>query len=294
MSATATYETIRVEPVTKAIGAIVHGVDLTRPVDPEQAAELRRALLDHLVVFLREQDLTDEQHIAAASLFGVPNVFPVTRARGIDEPLEWIEDTPDSPPKTDLWHTDAAFLEQPPDIAMINLRIVPPAGGDTMWTSLYAAYESLSPQFRSMIDRVEQDVHPGEYFRRTVELQFGSGIFELVDAEFSGARHPLVRVHPETGRPALYLCGEYVNGLTGMTQDESRLIYEFLRRRLDDPNLQCRWRWQPNDVAIWDERCTNHRGLSDHRSMHRLLRRCTVGASRPVGFTQDHNSKAGS
>jgi taurine dioxygenase len=102
-----------------------------------------------------------------------------------------------------------------------------------------------------------------------------------------------VREHPETGRAALYLCGEYVNGLAGMAEDESRLLYDFLRRRLDDPNLQCRWRWRPNDVAIWDERCTNHRGLSDHRGMHRLLRRCTVGASRPFGVGRGPASTGG-
>ncbi len=278
-----TYSTIEVEPLSVAIGAIVRGVDLRAPLADDQVDDLRRALLRHLVIFLRDQDLTDAQHIAAAAAFGVPNVYPVTRARGIDEPLEWIEDTPDSPPKTDLWHTDASFLPEPPDIAMMNLRVVPPAGGDTMWASLYAAYESLSPTFRSLVDGLEQDVHPGEYFRRTVEMQFGEGIYERVEAEFSGARHPLVRVHPETGRRALFLSGAYVRGIAGMTDEESTLLYEFLRRRLDDPKVQVRWRWQPHDVAIWDERCTNHRGLGDHRGSHRLLRRCTVGASRPRG-----------
>lgn len=277
------YETIEVEPITANIGAIVHGVDLREPLSGDQRAELRDALLRHLVLIVRDQDLTDEQHIAAASAFGVPNVFPVTRARGLDQPLEWIEDNPDSPPKTDLWHTDAAFLAEPPEIAMLNMRMSPPVGGDTMWSNLYAAHDSLSPTFQTMIESLEQDVHPGEYFRRSVELQFGPGVFEQVEREFSGARHPLVRVHPETGRRALFLCGEYVRGIAGMTVAESALLYEHLRRRLDDPNVQCRWRWRQFDVAIWDERCTNHRGLSDHGVAHRLVRRCTVGAAKPFG-----------
>lgn len=277
------FRTITVTPLTASIGAVVEGVDLRQEVSAEQAAELRRALLQHLVLFLRDQDLTDEQHLAAASLFGEPNVYPVTRARGIDQPLEFIEDTPDSPPKADLWHTDAAFLAEPPDIAMLNLRVVPPTGGDTMWCNLYAAYDGLSPTMRSVVDALEQDVHPGEYFRHTIELQYGPGIYEKVADEFSGARHPLVRVHPETGRRALFLCGEYVRGIAGMHPDESALLYGYLRDRLNDPNIQVRWRWSANDVAIWDERCTNHRALSDHYPAHRFLRRCTVGASRPVG-----------
>jgi taurine dioxygenase len=277
------YRTLDVVPLTAAIGAEVRGVDLARPLADEQVAELRAALLEHLVLFLRGQELTDAQHIAAASRFGVPNVYPVTRARGIDEPLERIEDGPDSPPKTDLWHTDAAFLARPPDIGVLNLLDVPATGGDTMWASLYAAHDALSPVLQERIAVLTQDVHPGEWFHRTVELQFGPGIYELVAEEFQGATHPLVRVHPETGRRALFLCGAYVRGITGLHPDESEWLLTLLRRRLDDPNVQVRWHWQPHDVAIWDERCTNHRGLSDHFPAHRLVRRCTVGADRPVG-----------
>jgi taurine dioxygenase len=261
----------------------VEGVDLREPLPDETRAELRRAVLEHLVIFLRDQPLSDRQHLDAAASFGRPNVYPVTRARGLDEPLEFIEDGPDSPPKTDLWHTDAAFLEQPPEFGMIQLQLVPPRGGDTMWCSLYGAYDALSPTMRELADGLEQELHPGEHFRRSVELQFGPGIYERVAHEFGGTRHPIVRVHPESGRRALFLCGAFVRGIAGMHPDESRLLYEFFRSRLDDPNLQCRWRWREHDVAIWDERCTNHRGLSDHHPARRRVRRCTMGAARPRG-----------
>ena len=277
------YSTIDVTPVGTRLGAEVSGIDLRRPLEPEQLSELRVALLDHLVLFVRDQDLSDDEHIAAASQLGEPNVYTVTKARGIDQPLEFIEDSEESPPKTDLWHTDVAFLEKPPDLAMINMRLNPPAGGDTMWCSLYAAYEKLSPKLRSFVDGLEQDLHPGEYFRETVELQFGKGIYEKVAEECGGWRHPLVRVHPETKKRALFLCGAYVRGLVGLEPAESELLYEYLRTLLEDHNLQCRWRWQLHDVAIWDERCTNHRALSDHYPARRAIRRCTIGASVPVG-----------
>jgi len=277
------YHEISVTPLTPTLGAEISGVDLRESIRPETLRELRRALLEHLVIFVRGQDLSDEQHVEAAASFATPNVFPVTRARGIDQPLEFIEDSPESPPKADLWHTDAAFLEEPPDLAMLNVRDLPPSGGDTLWCSLYEAYDALSATMRRVADALEQDLHPGDYFKKSVELQFGPGIYEQVAEEHKGARHPLVRVHPETGRRALFLCGAYVRGIAGMHPDESALLYEFFRSRLANPNLQCRWRWQEHDVAIWDERCTNHRALSDHYPSQRMVRRCTMGAARPRG-----------
>ena len=279
------YHRIGVKPINPQIGAEITGIDLRRPLDAEQLRELRTAILQHLVVFLRNQDLSDAEHQDAAAQLGVPNVYPVTRARGIEEPIEFIEDSAESPPKTDLWHTDVAFLEEPPEFAMMNMRLAPPSGGDTLWCNLYAAHDKLSPALRDFVAGLEQELHPGEYFRKTVELQFGPGIYEKVAEVCSGCRHPLVRVHPETGRRALFLCGAYVRGLVGLEEAESDLLYGYLRTLLEDPNLQCRWQWQLHDVAIWDERCTNHRALSDHFPAPRMIRRCTVGASRPMGPT---------
>jgi taurine dioxygenase len=277
------YATIETRPLNARIGAEILGLDLRRPLSPDQLEDLRRALRRHHVVFLREQDLSNEQHISAAAQLGLPNVYPITRARGLEEPLEFIEDSPENPPKTDLWHTDATFLAKPPDFAMINMRLTPATGGDTMWCSLEAAHDKLSPTLQAFAADLEQDVHPGEVFRVTTERQYGRDIYEKVADEFSGARHPLVRIHPETGRRSIFLCGDYVRGLVGLEQTETDLFYGYLRSLLDDPNLQCRWRWKLHDVAIWDERCTNHRALSDHYPAHRMIRRCTVGASRPLG-----------
>ena len=274
---------MRLEPVTGGIGAEVREMDFSVSVGEQAAEELRRALDRYLVLFVRDQRLDDRQHRAIAAQLGPPNVYPVTRARGLDEPLEFIDDGPDSPPKADLWHTDAAFLPEPPDLAMLCHQRSPPSGGDTLWCNLYAAYDELSPPLARFVDDLEQDLHPGETFRRAVEQQFGGGIYEQVAEEFSGCRHPLVRVHPETGRRALYLCGAYVRGIVGLSAEESDLVYGHLRRQLDDPNLQCRWRWREHDVAIWDERCTNHRALSDHHPGRRRVRRCTIGAARPIG-----------
>jgi hypothetical protein len=130
---------------------------------------------------------------------------------------------------------------------------------------------------QELIADLELDLHPGANFEATTRALWGDEVYERVAAEFAGAVHPLVRIHPVTGRPALFLCGAYIRGIVGMHPAESDALLTFLRTRLDDPNLQCRWRWQQGDVAVWDERCTNHRALSDHYPAPRLVRRCTVG-----------------
>jgi taurine dioxygenase len=278
-----TYRTISLTPVAAKIGARVDGVDLTRPLPEAQAAELHDALMRHLVLFFPDQDLTDEQHIAFASRFGTPNIYPPNRARGVIEPLEWIEDTESSPPKTDLWHTDVAFLPEPPEVAVLSMRVAPPVGGDTLWLNLYEVHDALSPVLQDLVAGLELDLHPGEDMKVKLDMQFGPGIFEQVAEEFAGCTHPLVRVHPVTGRRALFMCGRYVKGIAGLSPPESDTLLRLLAAGLENPNFQCRWHWRANDLAVWDERCTNHRGLSDHYPRHRLVRRCTVGASKPVG-----------
>jgi taurine dioxygenase len=274
--------TLTVRRLTRHLGAEVSGIDLRRPTTPGQQRELRHALGDHLVLFFRDQVLSDGEHLQVAEIFGTPNVFPTTRARGRHEPLEWIEDTADSPPKADLWHTDVAFLPRPPEVAVLSMQVVPPVGGDTLWLSLYALFDALSAGMQQLTRALALDLHPGPDFKAKTELQFGPGIYEKVAAEFGGATHPLVRRHPQTGRPALFLCGAYMQGIHGLSARESEVLIALLREGLNDPGIQCRWHWQVNDLAIWDERCTNHRALSDHWPARRLVRRCTVGASAPV------------
>ena len=275
--------TVEVTPIARSLGAIVSGVDLRTRVSDEEFAVIYDALMQHLVLFFRDQDLDDEQHLAFASRFGAPNVYPTTRARGLDLPIEFIEDTPDSPPKADLWHTDAAFLAEPPDIAVLNMRLTAPVGGDTLWLNLYDAYDKLSPTMQQVVDQLTWDVHVGDWFRDATINQFGEEIYQRVADQFQGAQHPIVRVHPVTGRKALFMCGDYIKRITGMTAAETDLLLRFLRSQLDDPNIQVRWHYEPYDVVVWDERCTNHRALSDHFPSRRLVRRCTVGAAIPAG-----------
>ena len=282
----APYRTIEVAPITATIGAVVNGLDLREPMNDEQTREVQDALLDHCVLFFRDQDLTAHQQLEFAARFGTVNLsdFASSDATGDDRYIDWLEDTGDKPPAADLWHTDRTSWPEPPDYAILNCRELPPAGGDTLWLSLYALYEALSPVFQEMIDPLRIDVRPSRPSlsdpapgRRRVAYS--------ADSDESGTIHPLVRVHPLTKRKAVYLCGFSMYGIIGMHDDEAQTLFSMLRKGLHDPNIQCRWRWRPHDLVIWDERCTNHRAVSDHFPHYRLMRRCTAGQGAPLAVT---------
>jgi taurine dioxygenase len=277
---------VEVLPLTRSIGAEIRGVDLSQKVDPETVASIRHALLEHLVVFFRDQDITAEQQLAFASRFGEPMIpsgeVPPPEA-GIDPYFAVLEDTPDSPPKADFWHTDVAFARMPPDIAVLAMVDTPPVGGDTLWLNLYDLYDALSPAMQGVVSLLDLELDLGAPLRKAVVNMSGEAEYERMAASTPLMRHPLVRVHPETGRRALYMCGAFMRGIGGMDPADSAVVLDLLRGKLADPNLQVRWRWRQHDVAMWDERCTNHRANSDHAPGHRLVRRCLVGRDIPVG-----------
>ncbi|HEX4246158.1 MAG TPA: TauD/TfdA family dioxygenase [Acidimicrobiales bacterium] len=277
---------LEVVPLTTAIGAEIRGVDLRRSLDPESVATIRQALLDHLVVFFRDQDISPEQQLTFASHFGDPMIpsgeVPPAEA-GIDPYFAVLEDTPDSPPKADFWHTDVAFAPMPPDIAVLAMVDTPPLGGDTLWLNLYRLYDDLSPAMREVVSLLDLELDLGAPLRTAVLNMSGEDEYQRMVAATPVMRHPLVRIHPETGRRALYLCGAFMRGISGMDPADSAVMLDLLRGKLADPNLQVRWRWRRHDVAMWDERCTNHRANSDHAPGHRLVRRCLVGRDVPVG-----------
>ena len=271
-----------VVPLTAAIGAEVRGVDARRPLAPDVRDAIHSALMEHLVLFFRDQDVTEEEQLAFAANFGPPVSASITRDRDAEARLfVTLEDTAESPPKADRWHTDVPFVPQPPDIAVLSMRESPDVGGDTLWASLYAVYDSLSPTFRDALAGLELELDLGEVRASIAEL-YGEQYLRDLEAEFQMPRHPLVRVHPVTGRPALYLCGDNMHGIAGMTAAESDALLGFLVSRLDNPNVFCRWHWQTHDLAMWDERCTNHRAVSDHYPSYRKIRRCLVGAGVPA------------
>ena len=298
-----TYATIEVLPVTAVIGAEVRGADLTRPLSERQRDEVRQALLRHHVLFFRDSELTEAEQFAFATQFAPPMLAgpggnagamgamgapdaPAGAARApAPSPFVTLRDTPESPPKADHWHSDVPFAKEPPDFAVLCMLATPEVGGDTLWVNMHAVYDRLSPTMQEVLAGLDLMVGIGAPVKvGYAGREGGEEAYQRMLAETPPARHPLVRIHPETGRPSLSYAGsEFTRGIAGMHPGESEAILAYLRTRLDDPNCQVRWRWRQHDVAMWDERCTDHRAMSDHYPAFRSIRRCLVGQGAPVG-----------
>jgi taurine dioxygenase len=232
------------------------------------------------VLFFRDQDLDDEQQRAFASRFGTLSVFPVAKLMGSTNDMGYIEDTADSPPDADGWHTDITWIAEPPKIAVLNARVIPEYGGDTLWVSLFAAYDALSPPMQTICNGLTVRHTTGADFLEKVSRGHEE-IAEAIQREFPPVEHPLVRTHPVSGRRALFVAGGFMDQIVGMHRDESDALLGYLQRHIENPNFQVRWHWRAYDVAMWDEASTNHRALSDHYPQRRVMRRCTVDGDRP-------------
>jgi taurine dioxygenase len=286
-----TYEIITATPVTGALGAEISGVDLSRPLDDRALFEIKLAFTDHLVLFFRGQNLTPEEQISFATQLGpllrVPYVEPLADHPDIIAVLKEADECNIST-FGGTWHTDFSFLEQPPAATLLYALEVPAFGGDTLWANMYAAYDALSAGMRATLNGLVA-IHTGAphgtahappadlSVSRSIKLTRGD---PSADVE---TEHPVVRRHPVTGRPALFINPVYVAGFKGMTEAESRPLLDFLGQHAVRPEFTCRFSWQNGSLALWDNRCTQHLAVNDYDGERRLLHRVTVAGERPVG-----------
>jgi taurine dioxygenase len=277
---------LRAEPITGAFGAVLHGIDVTTGVDGATAQAIHDAVVRHGVVVLREQPIDDEEQLALARHWGDIHVYPPFRFAGRDVPLEWVEDDENSPPKAFRWHTDLPWEPRPPKFGMLSAKVVPDAGGDTMWADTAAAYDALSPTMQRALEplRVHYKIEAGA-LERIASLVDADAGRRFKEAYAHGIDHPLVRRNPDSGRLALFVAGYWMDHVAGMHADESRALLDFLQAHASQPRFQCRWHWAVGDLVIWDERRTMHLALPDHYPRHRKLRRCTVVGEVPAGVT---------
>ncbi len=272
---------MEVRPVTPQVGAVVSGVTLGPDLPPETVAGLRSALLDHKVLWCRGQSLGPEELRGFAALFG-----PVTEAHPVEPSLEGH---PEILPldaaegaRADVWHSDLTFQECPPLGAVLHALEVPPAGGDTLWADMERAHQSLSPTLQDIVGRLWATHTPtraGGYFAD----RDASGGSSATTTAAAAAHHPVVRIHPETGRPALFVNPLFTERIDGLRRRESDLLLGHLYEVATAPEGLVRWHWEPGDVALWDNRCTMHYALLDFGSARRRLLRAAVAGDRPVG-----------
>jgi len=270
-------------PVTACLGAVVEGADLARGVDAETMAALREGLARHHVLFLCDQGLDDAAHLALAEALGEPLIHPFERAMGRTDPIHGIVDKPDRAPARPGWHTDDSYLERPPAYGILRCEVAPSSGGDTMWANMAAAWDRLSKPMQCFVDGLVGVHETDGALLSYVEDHLPPERVATALAEVgTGAPHPIVRTMPETLTRAIYFEPNFVSRIEGLTAAESRFVLAFLQRLPEQVGLQVRFRWRAGDVAIWDERTTQHTGTAGHTGELRVMRRCTVVGERPV------------
>ena len=278
---------IDVQPISGAIGAEIGGVDLAGHLSDETIADIRRALLEHQVIFFHDQDITPDQHRAFGARFGQLDIHPfIEPLDGYPEILIVNKEPENKFNLGNSWHSDSTFYEEPPLGALLYAKEIPPFGGDTMFTNLYLAYEALSDGMRAMLDGLNGVHSPGDVFgksgRATARESGGENSIKLRrSGDEITAIHPLVRTHPETGRKSLYVTKSYLRGLDGMTEDESRPILDYLLNHIVKPEFTCRFTWTKGAMAFWDNRCSLHYPINDYHGYRRVMHRVTVKGDRP-------------
>jgi taurine dioxygenase len=275
---------MKVEPLAGALGAEISGVDLSKDLNDAVASEIRRAWLEHLVIFFRDQDLPPARFLAFARRFGEPIEYPFVK--GLDEfpviiPVLKLEHEKIN--FGGIWHSDTTYLDVPPMASMLVAREVPAAGGDTEFANMYLAYETLSAGMRRLLDGlVAVNSSAAADVSRTREDRIKDSARADARKEYEAA-HPVVRVHPETGRRALYVNVAHTVRFEGMTAEESAPILKFLYAHQTRPELTCRFRWRPGSLAFWDNRCAQHNAINDYQGHKRLLHRITLAGDKPTG-----------
>jgi taurine dioxygenase len=259
---------LKVERQAGALGAIVTGVDLSGPVDDDTFAAIKAAFLEHLVICIRGQAaMTPEDQLSFAARWGEISIHPYVPS--IDG-YPGIMRIYDPNPVTVTWHADTTHGARPPALTLLLARVLPPFGGDTMFANAELAYENLSPGLRSTLDGLRA-VHHG------TELATAAGL----DEQAVTTVHPVVRTHPETGRRALFVNGNYTSHFEGWTPEESRPLLEYLYAQVGRPEYTYRHHWQVGDLIIWDNRCSQHAVVGDTAGAERTLHRVTIAGDLP-------------
>jgi alpha-ketoglutarate-dependent sulfate ester dioxygenase len=268
------------------IGAQVSGVDAGGALSDEAVAQVRQALLAHKVVFLRDQDLDYARQVAFAERLGPLTLGHPTLASPPDQPyLEEIDSRHGV--RANHWHTDVTFVDRPPAFTLLHGVVIPPVGGDTLWANMVTAYQSLPPDLRELADRL-RIIHTNDYDYEAVPGRDAreSAAFEERHQEFLSTvyetEHPAVRVHPETSERALVL-GGFARTVVGFWPQASRDLIQILQDYATRPEQTVRWRWRAGDLAIWDNRATQHYAIFDYGGQHRRGERVTVAGPVPVG-----------
>lgn len=274
---------MKIKRIAGALGVEIIGLDLTQSLSSDLTKEIREVFLKNSVIFLRNQRLTSQQFMNFATAMGEPIQYPFVK--GFDDFPQIIEVKKLEHEKVNfggVWHSDTTYLEKPPMGSMLLSKEIPPYGGDTLFACQYAAYESLSDTMQRLLEGLQGINSSAKAdVSKTREDRIKSDGNESLPKSFSSS-HPVVRTHPETGRKALFVNTAHTTGIEGLTDKESASLLSFLFEHQVKPEFTCRWAWEPDALAFWDNRCAQHNPINDYHGFRRVLHRITLQGDKPV------------
>lgn len=275
--------TLRITPLGPHIGAEISGIQLAEPLSDSHFGQIHQALLNHQVLFFRDQPITPLAQRALANRFGDLHIHPIYPHAPEAEEIIVLDTHNGNPPDNDNWHTDVTFIETPPALAILAAKQLPPVGGDTLWASGIAAFEGLSPRLQQLLAGLEAEHDFSKSFpaHRHTSSPEECGRWQEAVSRHPPLRHPVIRTHPISGRQALFVNEGFTTRLPDLPRQESEALLAFLFKHVSKPEYQVRWRWQENDIAIWDNRVTQHYANADYLPARRIMHRATVLGDKP-------------
>jgi taurine dioxygenase len=272
---------LNIKPLSGCIGAEIHGIDLTKPITHELYIQLRECLVEYEVIFFRDQAITPAQQYALASMFGPLQSHPAYQTvEGFPE-ISILESTADKPTKIECWHSDMTFRQHPPLATVLRAQVVPDKGGDTLWASMTAAYRGLSKSMQDFLSTLTA-VHDFSYgFKESLAEPGGQQRLAQALVDNPPVRHPVIRIHPESGKSVIFVNELFTRHIEGLSRSESDALLAFIFEHIRTPEYSCRFAWQPDSIAIWDNRSTQHKPINDYFPAHRRLERITIDGDLP-------------
>ena len=269
------FEAKRLSP---CLGAELHGIGLGEPLSGDVLEEVRSALLKYRVLFFRDQNLSAEQHLAFARSFGELEEHPFIPSDAPDAEVIRFDKDEKVPGFENVWHSDVSWREVPSLGSVLRAHIVPDIGGDTLFADMVAAYECLNDELKASIEKKKAVNDFTQSFGRLLSPED----LAKQQAKYPAVEHPLVRTHPETGEKSLYANAAFTSHIAGMNRNESDELLQLLFRQSATPEFQCRFKWQKDSIAFWDNRVVQHYAVNDYWPQRRQMDRVTIIGERPV------------
>ena len=275
---------MKIDRLSPALGAVISGIDLNATLNEEAQQGLQAALVEHQVLFLRQQFIQPQQQRDVAALFGELHTHPIYPSHPDVGEILVLDSHQQDLRDNELWHTDVTFIDTPPLGSVLSAQKVPAFGGDTLWASSIAAYNGLSTPMQALLAGLsaQNDIRksfPAERYGASVEEQ---ARLEAAFKKHPPISHPVVRTHPVSGKKGLFVSAGFTTRINELSDTESDAVLAFLFAHSTQPKYSVRWHWQAGDVAIWDNRSTQHLANFDYGSAHRVMHRATILGDKPV------------